>query len=48
MLLGSCEAALPLLKYLAEMSYRPKDVTSRALKQYMKGKINCAMILYLL
>jgi TPR repeat protein len=36
---GSCEAALPLLKHIAEMSYRPKDVTSQALKKYIKGYI---------
>jgi hypothetical protein len=35
---GACEAALPLLKHIAEMSYRPKDVTSRALRHFMKGE----------
>jgi len=34
---GSCEAALPILKHLSEMSYRPKDLVQRALKEYMAG-----------
>lgn len=36
---GSCQAALPLLKHLAEMSYRPKDLTRRALKEYLRGAL---------
>jgi hypothetical protein len=34
---GSCEAALPLLKLLAEMSYRTKDTTRNAIKEYIQG-----------
>ena len=34
---GSCEAALPLLKLLSEMSYRTKDTTRNAIKEYIQG-----------
>ena len=34
---GACQAALPLLKHIAEMSYRPRDLTARALKEYLRG-----------
>ena len=30
-----------MLKYLAEMSYRPKDLVHRALKDYIAGKRCC-------
>ena len=43
---GSCEAALPLLKHLAEMSYRTKDTTSKALQLYMKGDVWAALDLF--
>jgi TPR repeat protein len=31
----SCQVALPLLKYLAEFSYRPNDLSAQALEQFM-------------
>ena len=31
----SCAVALPLLKYLSEFSYRPNDLTTQALEQFM-------------
>lgn len=35
---GACEAALPLLKHMAEMSYRPRDVIARANRMYLRGE----------
>ena len=33
---GACESALLLLKYLADMSYRTKDVSRRAIDEYIR------------
>lgn len=43
---GSCEAALPILKFLAEMSYRTKDLTRKALAKYIEGDYLTAVDLY--
>ena len=43
---SSCEAALPLLKHIAEMSYRGRDLARAALKAYMKGDSWTALDLF--
>lgn len=43
---GRCEAAIPLLKYLAEMSYRPRDLCREGLEEYLGGRIDKARDLF--
>lgn len=44
--LGSCQAVIPLAKYLSEMSYRPRDLNRVALLHYLLGNKSSAKILY--
>ena len=41
-----CTAALPLLKYVAEHSYRPNDLMKEALELYLEGDVWGAVELY--
>lgn len=34
---GSCQAALPLLRHLAQKSYRPKDLIHIGMQEYLQG-----------
>ena len=36
---SSCQAALPLLKHLAEMNYRSNDLMRAGLKAYLMGDL---------
>jgi TPR repeat protein len=43
---SSCEAALPLLKYIADMGYRSNDLTKGALDAYLEDDLWTAVDMY--